>query len=207
MRIYLVRHGETTGNLNDFYQTSETPLTKTGIEQAKSVAKRFKNVKIDVIYSSTHLRAKNTAELISKQVKAKVELWESLMEIRRPKEVRGKSGSDPEAEKIMQQVVSKFSDKTWKYSDEENFYDLKERADLVIAHLLSKHKGDTIVCVSHGTFIKFLVTSVLLGDHINPENFNLLRHNLWAQNTGVSVIEYREDKGLRLLAWNDTSHL
>lgn len=207
MKIYLVRHGETTGNLNDFYQTAETPLTKTGIDQAKNVANRLKNIKIDIIYSSTHLRAKNTAEIISKQINAKTELWESLMEIRRPKEVRGKSGSDPEAEKIMQQVISKFADRTWKYSDEENFYDLKERADSVLSHLLTKHQGQTVVCVSHGTFIKFLVATVLLGDQINPENFNLLRHNLWAQNTGVSIIEYREGKGPRLLSWNDTSHL
>lgn len=207
MKLYLVRHGQTTGNIGDLYQTESTPLTKTGEAQAKRAAKRLKNLGVDLIYSSTHDRAQKTSEIISAVIGAKVELWDKLMEIRRPKEVRGKSVDDPEADKIMQEVIKNFDNPNWKYSDEENFYDLSARAKNVLDHLLEHHKGQTIVCVSHGTFIKFLAASVVFREKLTPELFDLFRHHVWAQNTGITKIEYNEKHGFRLLSWNDTSHL
>ena len=207
MKLYLVRHGETTGNIGDMYQTEKTPLTPKGENQAKKVAERLKEAHIDLIYSSPHERAQRTSGIISKTISAKVELWEKLMEIRRPKEVRGKSVNDPDTDKIMREVIVNFDNPDWKYSDEENFFDLSERANLVLNHLIKNHKNQNVVCVSHGTFIKFIVCSVIFGDKLTPEFFDLFRHHVWTANTGITKIEYSDKHGWRLLYLNDITHL
>lgn len=207
MKVYLVRHGETEGNVGNFYQTEETPLTPHGIEQAKKIAKRLRGKGIDLIYSSTHLRAKKTSEILASVIKAPIEPWDRLMEIRRPKEIRGKHKDDPGVSEIERQMIENFGEKNKRISDEENFLDVTVRARTVLAHFVEKHKDQDIVCVSHGTFIKVITSIVLLQDALTPKIFDYIRHHLWSENTGLTVIEYREDKGYRLLTWNDTSHL
>lgn len=207
MKVYLVRHGETTGNLKNFHQLPETPLTEAGVVQAKSVAKRLKNCGVDLVYSSPNKRAVQTAEIISGETGAPVEAWGNLTEIRRPKEIVGKSGDDPEIKKIENLLVKNFGKSNWKYSDEENFEDLSIRAKAVFDHLLKNHDNQTVVCVSHGTFIKVLAACAIFGDSLNSDTFNTLRIKMWAGNTGVTILDHDEKHGWRLLSWNDTSHL
>ncbi len=207
MKIFLVRHGETTGNVQDFYQTAETPLTKKGIAQANLVAKRFVGVPIDLIYSSSHIRAMNTAQIISDAIGVRVEMSQDLIEITRPKEVRGRAGNDPVAEKIMSQVKNNFGDKSWKYSDEENFFDLNDRADRILGHLEKFHQKEAVICVSHGTFIRFIVSKAIFGQGLTPEIFTKMRYGLGSNNTGVTILEKNKYGELKLEAWNDTSHL
>lgn len=207
MKLYLVRHGETEGNLQNFFQTAETQLTKTGIDQAKRVAKRLKNKKADIIYSSTHFRTMETSKIISKEIELPIEPWADLTEIRRPSEIRGKPTQDPEVAKIENLLAKNFTKKGWRYSDEENYDDLVRRARKVLDHLSSKHQDQTVLCVSHGTFIKTLLATALFGESLTPEIFSTLRHKMWAANTGITTIEHTEKHGWRLLTWNDASHL
>lgn len=81
MRIYFIRHGESVARKNGLIdQTSETPLSDQGQKQAKAVTNRLRGIKIDLIYSSTFLRAEQTAEIISKKIGVPVERWEQLVE-------------------------------------------------------------------------------------------------------------------------------
>lgn len=81
MKIYLIRHGESIAKKRGVGQSSETPLSKYGREQAENVAERLKNSKIDIIYSSTHFRAKQTAEIILRKIKKPTEYWRDLIEV------------------------------------------------------------------------------------------------------------------------------
>lgn len=207
MKIYFVRHGQTTGNVNDFYQTAETPLTEQGLNQAKQVAERLRSVPLDLIYTSTHLRARDTADIISKYTGVRVEEWQDLIEITRPKEVRGRAGKDPVAGKIMSQVKKNFGNPDWHYSDEENFFDLDNRASRVLEHLFNNHGSENIVCVSHGTFIRFMVSKTIFGKDLTPKIFTKMRYGMGSENTGVTILEKDKFGELKLLAWNDTSHL
>lgn len=206
-RVYFVRHGETEGNVSNYYQTAETPLTQKGIAQAKSIAERLKNHGVDLIYSSPHVRAVNTSEVISKELNVPIEKWEKLTEIRRPKEIKGKPANDPDVIEIEKRMIENFGTPDRRISDEENFFDVHARGFAVLEHLAQKHKGETVVCVSHGTFIKVLVATILLQARLTPEIFDYIRHHLFAENTGLSVAEYSEEKNWKLLTWNDVSHL
>ena len=91
MNIYLVRHGQSEGNLKKFHQGADVPLSKNGKVQAKILAQRFKKIPVDSIYSSPYIRAKQTAEFISKELKLPIEYWDILRERKRPSEIEGLS--------------------------------------------------------------------------------------------------------------------
>ncbi len=66
MRIYVARHGQTQWNAeNKTCGTTDLPLNELGLEQAELLAQRTKDLKIDVIISSTMLRARQTAAPIA----------------------------------------------------------------------------------------------------------------------------------------------
>jgi len=67
LHVTVVRHAETNSNLNHILQGHiNTKLNKTGREQAESVGRRLRKLKIDHIYTSDLTRAKKTAEAIAK---------------------------------------------------------------------------------------------------------------------------------------------
>jgi len=81
MKIYFVRHAESTANKNHTDNRSpETPLSKYGLRQAELVAKRLLGVEIDFVCSSPHLRAKQTAEIISEKIGKPVKYWNQIIE-------------------------------------------------------------------------------------------------------------------------------
>ncbi len=61
-KIFLVRHGQSLGNLNRVYLGhTDYDLSELGYRQAEITAEHLKNEHIDAIYSSDLLRAHNTA--------------------------------------------------------------------------------------------------------------------------------------------------
>jgi broad specificity phosphatase PhoE len=79
--FYLIRHGETDWNKNGTTQGhTDTALNAMGEEQAKAVAKKFKNIKFDLAFSSDLLRAKRTTEIIALEHKLAVQTTNLLRE-------------------------------------------------------------------------------------------------------------------------------
>ena len=66
--VYMVRHGESTWNVEGRVQgqTHHVPLTGLGITQARDVAARLATVPIQRLYTSDLLRAAQTAEVVSR---------------------------------------------------------------------------------------------------------------------------------------------
>lgn len=60
MNIYLVRHGESMGNLNRTHQGENVPLSKEGQNQVIKLATKLKNKSIDVIYASPRVLPRNS---------------------------------------------------------------------------------------------------------------------------------------------------
>lgn len=69
MKIYFVRHGQTNYNIlnlcNDD-QTKDVYLTKLGKQQAKKIANKLKDIKLEMVFISELPRTKETAEIITK---------------------------------------------------------------------------------------------------------------------------------------------
>ena len=65
--IYLFRHGQTYYNKNHIFTGwKDSKLTPLGIKQAKTVARKIKNKKIDVVFQTDLLRSKDTLKEVLK---------------------------------------------------------------------------------------------------------------------------------------------
>lgn len=82
---FLLRHGMSQRNLKDvaacWPEKTPFPLTKEGEEQIKAVARKLKNKKIDLIFSSDLLRTKQTAEIVGRELGIKPKFDKRLREV------------------------------------------------------------------------------------------------------------------------------
>ncbi len=198
MFIYIIRHGETYGNLNgDGF--AETDLTPNGRNQIAFLGKRFKDTNINKIYTSPLIRAVKTANAVrSFHLETPIEITSSLLEKGTAPDYTGLSDEElhilcPQAT-ISSRVPLGEEDDDKAYNRAVKFIDkIKAENDF----------DDTIAVVAHGTFNSYLVLAAL--GFPFKENFNFSH-----LNTGVTLVQYLEEDGViktKLKFLNDTSHL
>lgn len=206
--IYFVRHGESEANVAQMPGESDSPLTEKGRQQAQLVAERFNTIPIEVIIASPFLRTQQTADYIQKQTQKPVVESDLFIERRYPSEVMELSPDDPLRIEVNEhERANLLSGSEKRYSDEESFGDLKERADKAIAFLMNREE-EHIVVVSHGLFLKTLVFYMLLGENLTPPVYHDILHNFSIWNTGITYVRKKElSEGFRIFQWNDSAHL
>jgi probable phosphoglycerate mutase len=205
MRIYFVRHGESVNNVSKNYQGSDVLLSDLGTQQAEVVAKRFKNLPIDVILTSSYVRAHDTAKAIHQVTGKPLEVSDLLIERKRPSSFHNQPYDDPKYEKI-RHFIDTHPDPGHHHSDEENFFDVKKRAEAVIK-MLEHRSEENIVVVSHGVFIKAVLFTMILGDSFQIKNFTDSLNTLSIKNTAISICEFTHNQGWKVVTINDFAHL
>lgn len=81
MKIYLIRHGETTGDIEDRYGGSyDDHLTELGRKQLQDTADKLVGKGIEVIFASPLIRARESAEIIAATINCPVEVKDGLQE-------------------------------------------------------------------------------------------------------------------------------
>lgn len=210
--VYFVRHGESEANATRIRQGSGSHLTKKGLEQSRFLGKRLAALPIDVIISSTHTRALETAEEIRKIINKKIEKSELLVERRQPSETVGKLLDAPETLRIAEEIKkNRLKDESYKYADEESFFEIKQRASEAI-RTLEKHTAEHILVVTHGFFLRYIMAVMILGEELSVTEFSKFSHFLYTTNTGITVCTFEPEKhvptkGWALMTWNDYTHL
>ncbi len=82
--FYIFRHGQTIWNAEGRPQGQHeypVPLTVTGQEQARKLSQRLKDKKIKRIFSSDLLRAKQTGEIVAKELNVPIDFDKRLREV------------------------------------------------------------------------------------------------------------------------------
>lgn len=207
--IYFVRHGETVLNAQGIRQGPEGPLTEKGRRQAIDTAKKFpkENGRPQVIISSPYERAKETTEIISKELGLKkIEYSDLLKERRNPSEIVGRWGGDPEVKRIIDQMDKSYHADDLRVSDEENFTDLKKRAKKLL-RFIRRRREKRIIMVTHGIFLKMIVAYITYGDALTASQYNTLSFFNPINNAGLAVCScvphwFKKDEW-KLLVWND----
>ena len=153
MKIYLVRHGQTSWNQQGIAQGRKNiPLNLTGIQQAQQLQTELKDLDFNYCYASPLARARKTAEIITDGHDVEIIYDELLLERsfgknegKHGKELR-KSGLDIGDLKLNTNV-----------DGIEPVKDVLARADKFLAMLKAKHQAaDRILVVGHGTMLKCL---------------------------------------------------
>ncbi len=205
MNLYFVRHGETEYNALNVSQAEDTELSDVGLNQCKFLAKRFSKIPVDVIYSSSMKRAKQTAEVVSKSLKKDIIYLDCLKERRAPSEFVGKRKDSLEVIEIEKIKDFNKDDSSWHYSDEENFTEYKKRVSKFFS-VLSKTKEKNILIVSHGGPIRMIIF-LMMEKEFDYKAFCRFADFFEFSNAGVTFCK-KNKKGLySIQALNSHSHL
>jgi broad specificity phosphatase PhoE len=156
MKIYLIKHGETTGDLEDRYGGEyDDSLSEKGKEQAKKLASKIKNKSIKIIFSSPKKRAIETAEKVSEATGVDVIILENLRERNQYAILSGLTKA--EALEQYPEEVQKLDAHAYKtlVSDSENYDKFAERVKDVFDKILSETDED-IAIITHSGPIKVL---------------------------------------------------
>src|SRR5215204_3772971 len=184
-QFVVIRHGESQTNATNTFQAGNQydsdPLTPLGAEDADRLAQRLAVLPVDLVVSSSYLRARSTAARIAEATAAPhmipvrqgsswvdlaadnpaVRTQESLLrEIDVPAELQGLRFQDPHARAVQHAALAVADQPNGHYSDEENLHALWRRAE-EIRRYLEARKEQLIVVVSHGGILKVWVAHLM----------------------------------------------
>ena len=166
---FLLRHGQARSNKERFVSSWPeriyNPLTPKGIKQIKDLIPIFKKEKIDLIFSSDLLRTKQSAEMIAKQLKRKVNFDKRLREIKLGK---FNGGLENDWNKFFKTPKEKF---TKRPRNGENYRDIRKRAFKFLEEINKKYRNKRILIISHGAIL-FVLEAIIKGFNEKQEIIN-----------------------------------
>lgn len=154
MKILLIRHGETTGDLEDRYGGAyDDHLTDKGRQQLQQTAARLEGQQIDVIFVSSLIRARESADIINEMLNTRIEVMDGLRERN-----YGVLGGLTKAEALEKypEAVAMHKDPTNTDPEGESQSDFTERV-LSTFESLKENGYDSVAVVSHGGPIKTIM--------------------------------------------------
>lgn len=200
MKLLLIRHGQTPGNVLGQLDTAHPGpgLTELGERQAEAMARSLANEPIDALYASTLIRTQITAAPLGKLRSLEVEVLEGLHEI--------EAGSlekltDHESHKrYMGTVIS------WAAGDLDRrmpagpdghaFFDRFDAAIAQVVERAAHGQHGTAAVVSHGAAIR-----TWAGRRAEDADHEFAAKHVLA-NTGIVALEGDPGVGWKLIHWD-----
>jgi len=167
MKIYLVRHGQTGGNIAHRHQAEDTPLTAHGKTQAREVAEIIRLYKPTHLITSTHVRAVETASIIGEVCDIVPETKATFIELGRPTYMYGH----------YHRSIRSLWFYVWWYlgfvggtgeREGESYSRLRQRFVAAKAELALYPRDSRIVIVSHAAFIGLFIAHLCRKRALNP---------------------------------------
>lgn len=201
-RMFVVRHGATSPNLEKPYRLQgrgiDVDLAPQGVEQAERVRNALSGQSLQAIYSSPLRRARQTAEIIAAGHNLTVQLVTDLQEgdVGR---WEGRTWEDIRAQDA--EACERFMANPAEhgYPGGESFQDVAERVTPVFHDILQRHQGQTVLVVSHQIVCRVYLAG-LLG--LAPGHARRVK----LANGGLSVVRLEEGQP-ELWTLNSTLHL
>jgi isoleucyl-tRNA synthetase len=192
---YLMRHCGALSNqknfLSSYPEITFNPLTRKGVLDAKQKAKSLKG-KIDLIYASPILRAKQTAMIIADEIKVPLFIDERLREID-----MGILQNKPyeEFDKYIVDKVTGKRDLNKKIENGESLNEVKQRAINFILELERIHRGKNILIVSHGGVLWMLEGEMKALGFEQIRNFEVKNYELGEIRKVDLMVVPRDEEG------------
>ena len=156
--IYLTRHGQTLWNIEKRLQgRGNSPLTEDGIERAKELRDRIKNIHIDIIYSSPIERALTTANIIKGDKSIEVITDDGLMEMCFG-DYEGQITDEVMKENPDWDIILIMKGNTELAAPNgENLAEVRDRVARTMNKIIEANRGKTILIVAHGITLKAIM--------------------------------------------------
>jgi broad specificity phosphatase PhoE len=199
-RVLLVRHGATVSSGEDsFNGETDIPLSELGRDEARALARRLAEERIDAFYASPLSRAMETARLVAAAHGREVVPIPDLREVSHG---RWEGKLRAEVENLYPEEYRRWESDPFSFAPEggESGLAVTARALPALLEIVGAHPGGRVLVVSHKATIRLLLAS-LLG--LDPRRY---RDRLDCSPAGLTVLEFREPTGARLTLFNDTSH-
>ena len=165
MRVFFVRHAQSTMNTQKHLicgQLNHIQLSQEGKEQAKKLGEHFAPIRFHAIYSSSAVRAIQTATAIAKQSQFPTqELHTTDLLLERS---QGDWSNQVRAEKYTPQVMATFFAKNGQFAapNGESDEEVSNRMLSFLTFISQNHLShETLLVVSHGMAIKDMLWKVL----------------------------------------------
>jgi broad specificity phosphatase PhoE len=161
MKMYLIRHGETTGDEEDrFGGDYDDCLSKAGEEQVKELVNKLKDKDIEIVYHSSLQRATQTAQAIEQELKIKIEELSDIRERNNYGELTGLTRKEAE-EKFPEELEELQGNPIYhKLPHSEEYYGFAKRV-INAFNQVSETEYETIAIVTHGGPIKAIFRELL----------------------------------------------
>jgi broad specificity phosphatase PhoE len=196
-----LRHGESIGNAQSRWQgQSDYPLTKKGHAQAKALGERWKSegVQFDLAITSTLMRAKETAEIVTSDLSVKLETDEIWME-RAIGEMEGLTAEEVR-QKPRPPYVTPYDSIG---GDGEGDWALYLRAGQALHDLLKRPAGRYLI-VSHGGLLNQVMSAIVgVAPHADPSGVRFRFGN----TAFARVIYFPYQNRWNIDTVNDRAHL
>ncbi|MGY5881603.1 MAG: histidine phosphatase family protein [Candidatus Thorarchaeota archaeon] len=194
----IVRHGQSVDNITKTISGPDTPLSDLGREQAKSLGKKLLDTKIkfDAVYSSTFLRASETATLICNEIGVKDIVFEKRFREGDAGIYTGRRGDDltKEEKEFLDSLLVNVDEKP---PGGESVTEQRIRHTEAFLEIVKSHpETSTILIVGHGGTLYHILKNAL---DILPEM------NEWFGNCQLNIIEsYSSTSAWKLTMLNNT---
>lgn len=194
MKIYIVRHGETNGNLRGVLQGwTDEPLNEKGRELAIITAQALSSIKFDVAISSPLSRAYETAEIILRENKRTVPQIQTDARLKEMNfgEWEG-LGLTKENFEIPSEHFNDFYDNPFAFQNSESGESIQQvcaRTGEFYQELIRKYRDETILLTTHGFALRAMLQQVY-------ENKKDFWHGKVPDNCAVNIIEVKDGKSV-----------
>ena len=200
--LYIVRHGESMGNLARRLQgQTDFPLSPLGEEQAALVARRLAGEPLTAVYASPLERACRTAQIIAAPHGLPVRTDSQLMEIKlgemEDKEIDWLHETYPENMAFFENEPEKYLPP----AGGESFSEVVARVSPAVDEITARHPGQAVAIVSHGCAIRSLIL------HCTGWQIDRLKELPKGKNTAVTKVLYNPQDGYRVEYMSNSSHL
>ncbi|WP_236790168.1 histidine phosphatase family protein [Amycolatopsis sp. GM8] len=196
MKLYLIRHAESTANVRKILDTAlpGPALTELGRQQAQALADKLSGEPIAAVYASRATRAQQTAGPLAAALTHEVQVIDGVHEVS-VGDLEGRG--DMAALRAYAGTVRPWTrgDLSVAMPGGESGEQVRERYLAAIGELRAKHLDDpAIALISHGGVIR--LAAEWLSDNVRPE----LADQGLIPNTGIVELE-SSPEGWHCLTW------
>ena len=169
--LYIVRHGESDGNVRHILQgqINSSKLTENGKKQARTLGKKLSQIPFAAVFSSDLTRAKQTAQLIALERKLAVTTTKALRE-RNYGEFEGRPYRHYEEE--LKDLLAQYQTLTKEAVFTQDLGHGIELPQNMIARVFTflrevavGYRGKNILMVTHGSLMRYLLIHLGYATH------------------------------------------